>query len=533
MIVSKQNLDIFGTSRSCSLFLRLLRKNLRHVSVRKQSIWLDERVVKDFVSRAQKNLNIKRVEDWYQVRRTDIEEQGGRGLLQLHKGSYINAISSLFPHHQWKIWKFVHAPASIWKNEQLQREYLQDLAEELKLRAPDDWYKVTLQNFKEHNGAELARLYRNDLPSLFTKLLPNINWKDWRFNVKMSETESISTWKNLETLRECLDLIGAELGFKSLEDWYQVSQTEVTSLDGFQNFAPAIVATYGSLENALKSAYSDYSWRDWRFIGTHDSHRWDEVRNKREFLEDLAKALNYQSWQDYYALDPVQVRRFGGSGLLTRTDNSLYGLLSAALPDHPWRAWRFKHQSTLGFLSDKSKHRVYFDELAEDLGIVKKEDWYNVSSVEVSEFPLLGCYNKSLIRALKSVYSDYPWQVWRFASVSRNYWDDPKNVREFIEYAEKEFNIKILDDWYKVTSKQFKNIGGSALLQKYGQLSNVLGTFYPKHNWDWSGKLARSKTKTQTSLFDTVKKLLPDVDVFLEHLHPSLKVNNGQRSLIF
>ena len=51
---------------------------------------------------------------------------------------------------------------------------------------------------------------------------------------------------------------------------------------------------------------------------------------------------------------------------------------------------------------------------------------------------------------LQSVYSDYPWLLWRFKTVSLGYWKDKKNHRKFMEWIGEQLNFKKMEDWYTI-----------------------------------------------------------------------------------
>jgi hypothetical protein len=62
-------------------------------------------------------------------------------------------------------------------------------------------------------------------------------------------------------------------------------------------------------------------------------------------------------------------------------------------------------------------------------------------------------YNGSPSLLLSTVYPEHNWLPWKFALCPKNYWEDDKNQRKFIEWAEKQFNIKEMSDWYNITHK--------------------------------------------------------------------------------
>jgi hypothetical protein len=59
---------------------------------------------------------------------------------------------------------------------------------------------------------------------------------------------------------------------------------------------------------------------------------------------------------------------------------------------------------------------------------------------------------------LTESYPDYDWLPWRFVLCPRNYWDDMKNQRKFMDWATKELNINNMSDWYNITFRVTKSL---------------------------------------------------------------------------
>ena len=51
---------------------------------------------------------------------------------------------------------------------------------------------------------------------------------------------------------------------------------------------------------------------------------------------------------------------------------------------------------------------------------------------------------------LKEAYPDFDWEPWKFEHSPKNIWQDPKNVRKYMEWAAPQLNIKNKEDWYNV-----------------------------------------------------------------------------------
>jgi hypothetical protein len=52
------------------------------------------------------------------------------------------------------------------------------------------------------------------------------------------------------------------------------------------------------------------------------------------------------------------------------------------------------------------------------------------------------------------LHPEYPWQLWRFSPsenpLPKDYWNDPKNVKEYLEWLAKELKVEKPEDWYRV-----------------------------------------------------------------------------------
>ncbi len=97
--------------------------------------------------------------------------------------------------------------------------------------------------------------------------------------------------------------------------------------------------------------------------------------------------------------------------------------------------------------------------------------WYNIRRediIELGGYQLLRYYEGSLIKALLSVYPEYPWQVWQFSQVYTGYWDSIDNQREYFDWIGKKYlNITHLDDWYQVERNQYETAAGFTILNMY------------------------------------------------------------------
>ncbi len=73
---------------------------------------------------------------------TPVTKKGPRGiqLLKAYENSFLNMVTSIYPDHIWKPWKFSDKLSpNFWVNTDNQRAFLDHCAEKLGIRTYDEW----------------------------------------------------------------------------------------------------------------------------------------------------------------------------------------------------------------------------------------------------------------------------------------------------------------------------------------------------------------------------------------------------------
>src|SRR5437763_1774865 len=98
----------------------------------------------------------------------------------------------------------------------------------------------------------------------------------WRF-----DRVPMEFWKNTKTRREFFDWLGNQLGYKSMDDWYNVTVENI-----HEHVGSWLLNYYynGSPSKALQSAYPEHNWMLWRF-GRVPIGFWEKPENQREFFD--------------------------------------------------------------------------------------------------------------------------------------------------------------------------------------------------------------------------------------------------------
>lgn len=89
------------------------RQYLEHSEQRKYFDWLIEK------------LELKKMEDWYEISTEEVIRQGGYSFLQAYDRSMYQALKSIYPEHYWPVHKFTQ-PAKFWSHIENQRLFFND-----------------------------------------------------------------------------------------------------------------------------------------------------------------------------------------------------------------------------------------------------------------------------------------------------------------------------------------------------------------------------------------------------------------------
>jgi hypothetical protein len=126
---------------------------------------------KHFMNQLGKTLGFKTVEDWYKLTTSMVKSHGGSVLL-MQMGSISKLVSSVYPDHNWIVWKFNQVPKSYWKVQENQQACLKTLEKEMNIRTLDDWYVQTVTTVIKHGGGGLLRYYGGSLTMMLDANYP-------------------------------------------------------------------------------------------------------------------------------------------------------------------------------------------------------------------------------------------------------------------------------------------------------------------------------------------------------------------------
>lgn len=90
------------------------------------------------------------------MKHNEVVENGGSSLLQ-SIGGLANLLKRVYPHYDWKPWKFDKAAQNSWENESNRRDFFNALVSDFNIKNWRDWYSITKEKIVEY-GKSISHL---------------------------------------------------------------------------------------------------------------------------------------------------------------------------------------------------------------------------------------------------------------------------------------------------------------------------------------------------------------------------------------
>ncbi len=353
-------------------------------------------------------------EDWYRTTKSDFNNRGGAGLIQLkYRSSVAQALKDRFPDVEWCEWLLEKVPQRFWHDKRNCRRYLDWLGPRLGFKRREDWYQITSDAFKENAGAGLLQTYGFSPIAAVTEIYSDTKWDTFAFASKPQRF-----WQERKNQRLFLERLSAALGYKSRDDFYNLTTNDVV-----ENGGRGLLPIYGgSHTKAVMRCFPEYDWVEWRF--KHVPQRfWSDPKNVVRYLRWLGKHLGFRKPQDWYQVTTKSFSENGGAGLLSlRFNGSAIRATKHLFPHFEWHEWKFLVCPN-GFWKDKCNRKRYLVWLGGELGIRDHEDWYTVTKDKLNAHygaGLLDYCNGSQAIAIVEAFPQHTWDVENFSYMRMN-----------------------------------------------------------------------------------------------------------------
>eukprot|EP01114_Cavostelium_apophysatum_P020377 TRINITY_DN6808_c0_g1_i1.p2 TRINITY_DN6808_c0_g1~~TRINITY_DN6808_c0_g1_i1.p2 ORF type:complete len:307 (-),score=68.94 TRINITY_DN6808_c0_g1_i1:1254-2174(-) len=112
-----------------------------------------------FFDKLANELGFKHFTDWYPIQNSVIRSHGGGGILEYYDHSYVKALTTIYPHHNWQIFRFEHLPKHYLASRENILPFLEYVAKELHVRSFADWFRHPAKKLQLMGLEPLFRRY--------------------------------------------------------------------------------------------------------------------------------------------------------------------------------------------------------------------------------------------------------------------------------------------------------------------------------------------------------------------------------------
>ena len=216
------------------------------------------------------------------------------------------------------------------------------------------WRQVTVKDVDALGGGSMLRKrYNGSIFAALQDLFPEME-------ISMRETRrklSHRYWTSEENRRAFMDELARCHGVVSMEDWRDVSTSDVKAMGG-----GPLLTRFKSFFSLLQNTYPEgYGGQPWELFSCRDrvpQGHWQSRNGIIDFVERASRELNLVSPEDWYRVSLAQLASVkGGPGLLRQM--KLSDILTLARPREDW------DEARLASSSKKSMQNSLFRQLSD------------------------------------------------------------------------------------------------------------------------------------------------------------------------
>jgi hypothetical protein len=135
-------------------------------------------------------------------------------------------------------------------------------------------------------------------------------------------------WNKDNDRKEFFNSLKAQLDYKNLDDFYNISSDEI-----YQSGGKGLLEKMwgGSLWKTLQFLHPNHTWLPWRFTQNVPKGYWDKQEHQQSFFTWLGGQLGMNHMDDWYRVTKKAIETNGGGSLLDKYGSSPSKLLELGL----------------------------------------------------------------------------------------------------------------------------------------------------------------------------------------------------------
>ena len=342
-------------------------------------------------------------------------------------------------------------PPGFWQKEENVLNFIAELKSKFNLNSFETWDSLKREQILKNGGSRLLNIY-----SLYQ--IKCIGFPEGKHKFQQLVKKNTGYWDDKENIQTFLNNFRDKLKLKSFDDWNTISANQIRLYGG----------------SNLLELYSLYDIKCMGFPEGKEnfklpknSNYWKKKENIQVFLDRLKQKFQLNTIEDWNSLSKKQIKQLGASKLLDIY--SIDDIKCMGFPDGKSLFINNNIQKPPRFWEDQENIQTFLVELKEKLNLQTLEDWKALTRKQIKingGSRLVELYSMNDIRCMgfpegKSKFYKEPKQK------PTGYWNEPENIKAFLNQVELKFNLKTVDDWNSISANQIRLCGGGKLLELY------------------------------------------------------------------
>ena len=427
-------------------------------------------------------LQLTSIEDWKNVYKKDIVENGGKKLLQFYSSDMEKLLLSIYPNYSWD---FDHTmnPTRYFQSLSNQKKFMDNLYKKFELNSLDEWLSQPIKNIVKNGGQSLLKFYSNDIEKLLSSIYPT---HFWQFEERKINSK-FDYFSDIENQRKFMNDLFKKLNLKSMDDWVNVNRKTIQ-----KNGGKILLKWYykDDMQKLYSNIYPNYHFNFENLLKLNANDYFQSIENQISFMDSLFYKLNLKNLEDWLATPKIKITKNGGKSLIFYYySKDIKKLLSTIYPNYPWQFDKLKF-NTFQYFKSIENQRKFMDDLFVKLKLNSMDDWLNTPKITFinhgGKSLLKYCYANDMKKLLSSIYPEYNWNFDRLKMNVNQYFKSIENQRKFMDDLFKKLNFNSMDDWKNITRKTLLKNRGKSLLHYYSNdLQKLFYSIYPHHQWQF------------------------------------------------
>lgn len=264
--------------------------------------------------------------------------------------------------------------------------------------------------------------------------------------------------------------------FRDPATWYPITREFINKKGGRKIFRGG-----KKYIDVLRKNFPEVQFIEWSFPMVSPGF-WNDHLNHIMFVRWYLKKNKITDYAKCYNIKNKDICDAGGASLLNIYHKcSIYVLLKNTLL-YRFLPWKFTN-SPQAFWKDKNNGVRYLKWLKEESII---DTYYDLNKTIFKNHHgsgLLGQYNFSIWKLLEDLLSSDDFDmldIWRFGQSPKNWADDNKHCKRFMDSLHNTLNLKDPKLFYTVTWKEVLEYGGHSIQKRFGLRSKLYQELYAK-----------------------------------------------------